>query len=121
MSRIAGYSRMNRLFCCLLLAIALVSPAFAGELNGEINAVLNDKLLAKVNVGVRIVRLGEAPSETRIVYEHNAAEPLVPASNLKLVTTSAALDTLGPDFRFRTLLVGKGQDLAIVGDGDPSL
>jgi D-alanyl-D-alanine carboxypeptidase/D-alanyl-D-alanine-endopeptidase (penicillin-binding protein 4) len=112
---------MIRLLCCILLAISLTSAVFAGDLNAEIRAALSDKLLAKAEVGVRIVRLGDVPSETRLVYEHNATTPLIPASNLKLITTAAALDTLGPDFRFRTALYSKGQDLAIVGDGDPAL
>lgn len=112
---------MIRLLCCIFLAVSLTSTALAGDLNAEIKAALADKLLAKAEVGVRIIRLGDVPSETRLIYELNPATPLIPASNLKLVTTAAALDTLGPDFRFRTVLYAKGQDLAIVGDGDPAL
>lgn len=37
-----------------------------------------------------------------VLYEHNAGDAFQPASTLKLVTASAALDTLGPAFRFRT-------------------
>jgi len=37
------------------------------------------------------------------------------------VTTSAALDALGAEFRFRTLLVKHGDDLILIGDGDPTL
>lgn len=52
-----------------------------------------------------------------------------PASVWKLLTTSAALSELGPDFRFNTKLVYAGQikggilkgDLLIIGSGDPSL
>jgi D-alanyl-D-alanine carboxypeptidase/D-alanyl-D-alanine-endopeptidase (penicillin-binding protein 4) len=112
---------MIRLLCIVSLAISLTSAAFAGDFNAEIKAALSDKLLSKAEVGVRVVRLGDAPSDTRVIYEHNAVTPLIPASNLKLVTTAAALDTLGADFRFRTVLYGKGSDLAIVGDGDPAL
>lgn len=54
---------------------------------------------------------------------------MIPASNLKLITTGAALRTLDPDFRFVTRLACKGEivdstlvgDLFIVGGGDPSL
>jgi len=54
---------------------------------------------------------------------------LVPASNLKLVTTGAALNTLGPDYRFQTSLCYRGEvrdsvlygDLYIVGGADPTL
>ena len=51
------------------------------------------------------------------------------ASNAKLATTAAALDALGPDFRFRTTVAAVGKvhgtvlhgDLLVVGRGDPSL
>lgn len=54
---------------------------------------------------------------------------LCPASVWKLFTTAAALDLLGPDFRFRTLLAADGPvvdgtlqgNLIILGGGDPSL
>jgi serine-type D-Ala-D-Ala carboxypeptidase/endopeptidase (penicillin-binding protein 4) len=54
--------------------------------------------------------------------------PMVPASNMKLFTTAAALFHLGPDFRYRTFLVGDGPqlgdaldgDLILYGTGDPT-
>ena len=55
-----------------------------------------------------------------LIYSLEAETPLIPASNLKLTTTSAALDVLGPDFKFRTTLVRVGEDLVVIGDGDPT-
>lgn len=64
------------------------------------------------------------------LYEKNADKYFVPASNMKLLTTALALDTLGPDYRFRTTLEtnaalatdGKvAGDLILVGRGDPNL
>jgi D-alanyl-D-alanine carboxypeptidase/D-alanyl-D-alanine-endopeptidase (penicillin-binding protein 4) len=47
---------------------------------------------------------------------------LVPASILKLVTTLAALEKLGPDYRFRTdFYLDPQNDLKIKGYGDPLL
>lgn len=54
---------------------------------------------------------------------------LVPASNMKLITTGAAIHTLGKDRRFETQLAYKGEirngtlygDLYIIGKGDPTL
>ena len=37
-----------------------------------------------------------------VLAEHNADVPMNPASVMKLVTTYAALDTLGADFRWKT-------------------
>lgn len=55
------------------------------------------------------------------LFEWNAAEPLNPASNHKLLTATAAIALLGADFRFRTRVVRDGDILYIVGGGDPSL
>ncbi|MEM6460114.1 MAG: D-alanyl-D-alanine carboxypeptidase/D-alanyl-D-alanine-endopeptidase [Planctomycetota bacterium] len=50
----------------------------------------------------------------------NADAALVPASNLKLLTSAAALDRLGPDAELRTQLLTVGDDLVVVGFGDPA-
>jgi serine-type D-Ala-D-Ala carboxypeptidase/endopeptidase (penicillin-binding protein 4) len=64
------------------------------------------------------------------LYEKNAEKYLVPASNMKLLTTALALDTLGADYRFRTTIETNGTlsadgkltgDLILVGRGDPNL
>jgi len=44
-----------------------------------------------------------------------------PASTMKLLTTTAALATLGPDHRFATTVVSRGRTLTLVGGGDPLL
>lgn len=54
---------------------------------------------------------------------------LTPASNMKLVTTAAALHYLGPSFRYQTFVLGDGPieggrlrgDLILYGTGDPGL
>jgi D-alanyl-D-alanine carboxypeptidase/D-alanyl-D-alanine-endopeptidase (penicillin-binding protein 4) len=64
------------------------------------------------------------------LYQKNADKYFVPASNMKLLTTALALDTLGPDYRFRTTIETNGVvsadgklsgDLILVGRGDPNL
>jgi D-alanyl-D-alanine carboxypeptidase/D-alanyl-D-alanine-endopeptidase (penicillin-binding protein 4) len=64
------------------------------------------------------------------LYEKNADAYFLPASNMKLLTTALALDTLGPDYRFRTTIETNGTiaadgtlsgDLILVGRGDPNL
>ncbi|TSA51575.1 MAG: hypothetical protein D4R44_07640 [Actinobacteria bacterium] len=53
--------------------------------------------------------------------------PVIPASNMKLLTATVALEVLGPDFTYTTSLVGLIEanrvvgDLWIVGGGDPLL
>jgi D-alanyl-D-alanine carboxypeptidase/D-alanyl-D-alanine-endopeptidase (penicillin-binding protein 4) len=102
------------LACC-------AAPLFArADLNSDIKSVLADRLLSRASVGVEVVRLGSSAKTSTLVYRLDSDIPLIPASNLKVVTTSAALDTLGADFRFRTLLVKRGSDLILIGDGDPT-
>lgn len=55
------------------------------------------------------------------VYSLNADQAIIPASNQKLFVMAAAIDLLGPDFQFRTVVGMRGQDLVIVGDGDPAI
>lgn len=59
----------------------------------------------------------------------NVREPMVPASNIKVLTTAAALYALGPGFRYPTFLLTDGEqrgaelhgDLVLYGTGDPTL
>lgn len=63
------------------------------------------------------------------LFARTPAVPLAPASNLKLATTAAALEHLGPDYRYQTLVLGDGPvsggtlrgDLILYGTGDPGL
>jgi D-alanyl-D-alanine carboxypeptidase/D-alanyl-D-alanine-endopeptidase (penicillin-binding protein 4) len=103
-------------------ALAAAAPAARADLKAAIDPILADKLLQKGSVGVEIIRLGEKSGDDEIVFRHNAADPFVPASNLKLVTTAAALDKLGAKFRFQTVLaLLPDGSVVIIGDGDPSL
>lgn len=79
-------------------------------------AVLSLKIKsARVGVLVYSVRSGQA------VYALNEREPLLLASNTKLLTTSAALCRLGADFRFRTSVGLLGGDLHVFAGGDPNI
>ena len=65
-----------------------------------------------------------------VVARREAARRMVPASNLKLVTTGTALHALGADFRFETGIGYTGSvdstgtlhgDVYIMGGGDPTI
>lgn len=63
-----------------------------------------------------------------VVLDLRGDEPLVPASTQKLLTATAALLQLGPDFRFHTAALATPPadgtitgDLTLVGGGDPLL
>jgi hypothetical protein len=61
------------------------------------------------------------PESGTVVYSHNARKPLMPASNMKLVTTAAALRYLGPNFEYRTRIGRHQGALVVIGNGDPLL
>ncbi len=61
-------------------------------------------------------------SSQSVKLGHNLDHPYTPASILKIVTALAALEILGPDFRFETRFTVNNQgDLFIQGFGDPML
>jgi len=51
----------------------------------------------------------------------NARRAMNPASTMKLVTTLASLETLGPAYRWKTEAYLDGEDLVLRGRGDPKL
>ena len=64
-----------------------------------------------------------------VLYERNASKLMMPASNMKVVTLSAAAERLGWDYRYRTSLLTSAPiedgtlrgDLEVVGSGDPTI
>jgi D-alanyl-D-alanine carboxypeptidase/D-alanyl-D-alanine-endopeptidase (penicillin-binding protein 4) len=78
---------------------------------------------ARVGIDVRDLATGE------VLASVDADKGFLPASSAKLITAAVALLALGPDFRFTTRLVARGElaggvlrgDLVLVGAGDPSL
>jgi D-alanyl-D-alanine carboxypeptidase/D-alanyl-D-alanine-endopeptidase (penicillin-binding protein 4) len=109
--------RHGRFLCSIVVGMALLGAAAArADLQKDIQSILGDELLRNSSVGIAI----EAMPEGRVLYRHNEHQLLMPASNMKILTTSAALNLLGGDFKFRTMLVQRGDDLVLVGDGDPA-
>lgn len=75
--------------------------------------------------GVLVVSLRSGDT----LFAHDAHTSLIPASNMKLFTTAAALKYLGPGYRYSTYLVATGPieggvlrgDLLVYGTGDPTI
>jgi D-alanyl-D-alanine carboxypeptidase/D-alanyl-D-alanine-endopeptidase (penicillin-binding protein 4) len=90
------------------------TTALERELQDRIDEVLAGKLFKRAANGLLVVDLKTG----RTLYSYRAEEQLNPASNVKLVSTSTALDALGPDYRFRTRLLGTEPDQVGTVDGD---
>lgn len=72
---------------------------------------------AGAGVGIHVADLDDGTW----LFDQNGGARLNPASNHKIVTAVAAVELLGPDYRFHTRLMRDGDALVLVGDGDPSL
>ena len=104
-----------------------VATALPGQ--ATLDRVVSDFAAASAfrhaTVGVSVRSIGSG----RELADRNAELSLIPASTQKLLTTAAAMDILGADYRFRTRLVAGGDinagtlsgDLYIIGGGDPTL
>jgi len=95
------------LFCCCQAVVTQAS------LSRQINAIVSSQ--KGVQFSIHIIEAGSGQT----VYAYNARQPLMPASNMKVVTTAAALKYLGADFKYTTRLGMCGETLVVVGSGDP--
>ncbi len=105
-----------------VLAAAQGPRVDPGAVRAALSPVLADPDLGR-HAGVLVRDL----TRDRPVVALGDADPYVPASTLKLFTSSAVLAALGPDHRFTTSVVGAsaaGRDtpsVVLVGGGDPFL
>ena len=88
----------------------------------RVDTYLQQPELAQAHWGILI----QAADTTTPLYSRNADQLFVPASNVKLLTTAAALVALGPDYQFKTPIYASGAGpglrvLRLVAQGDPSL
>jgi D-alanyl-D-alanine carboxypeptidase/D-alanyl-D-alanine-endopeptidase (penicillin-binding protein 4) len=95
------------------------------QLQIEIERIAADPVMKNGSFGLLVTDAANG----EIIAEHNPDLSLVPASTIKLFTTAAALEILGPDKRFKTSLAYEGQivdgilhgNIVIRGGGDPTL
>ncbi|MFO0910628.1 MAG: D-alanyl-D-alanine carboxypeptidase/D-alanyl-D-alanine-endopeptidase [Isosphaeraceae bacterium] len=117
--------RWHSIAFCLLALIPVRS--LAGEpLDRRVESVLQTSGYANGHWGLLVIDAKTGAT----VYERNADHLFRPASVTKLYSTSAAWVELGPDHRFKTPIVRRGQireggrlagDLILVAQGDFSL
>ena len=107
------------------LALAPVEAAGADALPAPVAAALRAAAVPLADTAVVVHEVGAA----RPLLAHNAGKPMNPASTMKLVTTLAALELLGPTFAWKTEAWAAGiqqgdvleGDLVLRGTGDPKL
>lgn len=99
----------------LLLAMAFtVSAASAESLHKTLSSLGVNK--SAVAIYIKDVNSGN------VVFSMNEKAPMLPASTLKIITSSAAVDTLGADYKYKTKLYkSTNNDLYLKLSGDPLL
>ncbi|MEG3842833.1 D-alanyl-D-alanine carboxypeptidase/D-alanyl-D-alanine-endopeptidase [Microcoleus sp. herbarium14] len=97
---------------------AVAGDICPGELGAQIDAIANRPEFSRSRWGILIQPL----SSTATLYSRDSKKYFIPASNVKLLTTAAALQKLGADFRIKTSVYnGENGNLYVVGRGDPSI
>ena len=111
----------------LLLAVLLTSANFAqvniDSVRYQIDTVLANKFFNSTMMAIDVYDL----TTHQTIYKKNEKFLLRPASNLKVLTTSAGLVFLGPDYNFQTSVAYSGKiingtlygDLYVIGGCDP--
>lgn len=101
----------------------------AGQLDTEVRKITDIPQLKPARLGVVVATLASQAKQSEVLVNLDGDRYFIPASNAKLLTTAAALQTLGANYRIRTELVAQqlpnaegevGGGLGVVGRGDPS-
>jgi D-alanyl-D-alanine carboxypeptidase/D-alanyl-D-alanine-endopeptidase (penicillin-binding protein 4) len=113
----------------LILGFVFGLPAFQADsatIDSSIEAVFNTPEFATARWGILVVDAVTG----KVVHKRNPDQLFRPASVTKLFSCAAALAELGPDHRFVTPVVRRGEidengtlkgDIILVAQGDPSL
>ena len=110
--------------CVTVMKTAHLSSPRSG-LRLEIDSLTSQPEFRNAQWGVLIVN----PRTGDTLYSKNAGKLFMPASNMKIITSAAALTLLGPDYRYRTTFLTDGQvrdslldgNLLVIGRGDPTV
>ncbi|MBI5722903.1 MAG: D-alanyl-D-alanine carboxypeptidase/D-alanyl-D-alanine-endopeptidase [Planctomycetes bacterium] len=90
----------------------------AGSLARRIEKLAEEyESATKSTVGLAVVDLRDGTPAA--LHRHD--QPMIPASNQKLLTSAFAILRLGGEFKFTTGLFAVGDNLVLAGDGDPTL
>lgn len=117
------------LFWCFSASWLHSQSAEKSEANEKFKAALSSFLELKGLEGASISWCFRDMETGKVLEAYQEKRLLIPASTIKLYTTVAALDVLGPKYRYSTRMYLSGAvhrsrlhgDVVICGSGDPSL
>ncbi|PTR09656.1 D-alanyl-D-alanine carboxypeptidase/D-alanyl-D-alanine-endopeptidase (penicillin-binding protein 4) [Nitrosospira sp. Nsp5] len=118
-----AHFRIAIVLCAVLAAAPL--PAFSYNIPVPVSQALKQAGIPQSAVGIYVQEIGA----TKPLLAVNTGTPMNPASVMKLVTTFAGLELLGPAYTWKTELYADGTleggtlrgNLVIKGYGDPKL
>ena len=87
---------LGQILLTLILLLTFQTVSYPAEIDRTISKSGINK--GAVSVSVKDIQTGTC------VYSLNETQPVMPASTLKIITASAAVDTLGKDYKFATKL-----------------
>lgn len=105
-------------------AVSATSPRTVAALRGDMGSMVSR--IRSGQFGVMAVSLTRGDT----LFQHEAGTPLMPASTMKMLTSAAAFERLGPHYQFSTDVLYDGTlgpdgtltgNVYLRGDGDPSL
>ena len=112
---------------CLLACLVVIvgwTPVAVGdpyEIQNDIEQIIRDGQVGATQISVSVLD----PATGEVLAAIDEDRPMIPASNMKLLTSGATVITLGSDFVFSTVVAWAPGDgggrLVIRGDGDPAL
>ena len=117
--------RYTWFICLLIYSFTCFGQPVKERLANAMERLQADSQMKHATVGFLVVK-----SETgEKIFEVNAQTGLAPASCQKIITSAAAMEILGPSYRYQTILGYDGTinqgvlngNLYVLGSGDPSL
>ncbi|HET7613994.1 MAG TPA: D-alanyl-D-alanine carboxypeptidase/D-alanyl-D-alanine-endopeptidase [Gemmatimonadaceae bacterium] len=111
--------------CVTIMRTVNPSGSARAELTHGIDSLTSQPIFRNAQWGVLIVN----PRTGDTLYSKNAGKLFMPASNMKIVTSAAALTLLGADYSYRTTFATDGEvrdslldgNLIVIGRGDPTI
>ena len=110
---------------CATVRGAVKPGSSRAELRHLIDSLTTQTEFRNAEWGVLIVN----PRTGDTLYSKNAGKLFMPASNMKIITSAAALTLLGPDYAYKTTFLADGPvhdslldgNLLVIGRGDPTI
>ena len=119
MTHCKRYTPAIALSLATLFIVGCLTPQAGHDpaLTKRLDSTLTRLSSTGATVSARVVTL----PERRELYARDSDVPFTPASNMKLPNSATGLAMFGPDHTFKTYLALDGNDLWVIGTGDPGI